>query len=111
MTELTKAMLESLPFTATLNRIHVRMVKTDNMTKGGIALPDNYANKEKMACDAGEVIDIGPDAYAEYADKRIKPGAIVLFAKYAGSFVPGTEERERIINDTDVYGIATVEGT
>ncbi len=106
MSELTKADLDGKRFAATLNRIHVRMVHNDNKTKGGILLTDATANKEKMACDAGTVIDIGPDAYAEYHDKRIKPGAVVLFARYAGSIVPGTDDRERIINDTDVYGIA-----
>ena len=78
----------------------------DEMTKGGIALPPGVANKEKMACDAGTVLDMGADAYADYADNRIKVGSVVLFAKYAGAIVPGTEDRERIINDTDVYGLA-----
>lgn len=108
MTELTKAQLEGMRFVATLNRVHVRMVKTDNTTKGGIMLPDVVANKEKMACDAGVVLDMGEDAFAEYADKRVKVGSVVLFAKYAGAIVPGTEDRERIINDTDIYSIAEV---
>jgi len=106
MTDLTKADLEGKTFRATLNRVHVRMVKMDDMTKGGIALPPGVANKEKMACDAGVVMDMGADAYADYADNRIKVGSVVLFAKYAGAIVPGTEDRERIINDTDVYGLA-----
>lgn len=106
MTDITKSQLDDMTFSATLNRVRVRMVKTEGMTKGGIALPDGYANKEKMACDAGVVIDVGPDAYAEYADKRIVPGAVVLFAKYAGAIVPGSGETERIINDTDIYGVS-----
>ena len=106
MTEITKAELEGKTFRATLNRVHVRMVKMDEMTKGGIALPPGVANKEKMACDAGTVLEMGADAYADYADNRIKVGSVVLFAKYAGAIVPGTEDRERIINDTDVYGLA-----
>lgn len=106
MSDITKAQLEGKAFKATLNRVRVRMVKMDDMTKGGIVLPPGVANKEKMACDAGTVLDMGDDAYSEYADKRIKVGSVVLFAKYAGAIVPGTEDRERIINDTDVYGIA-----
>lgn len=106
MSEVTKAQLEGKTFKATLNRVRVRMVKMDDMTKGGIALPPGVANKEKMACDAGTVLDMGDDAYSEYADKRVKVGSVVLFAKYAGAIVPGTDDRERIINDTDVYGIA-----
>ncbi len=106
MTEITKAELEGMTFKSVLNRVRVRMVKTDDMTKGGIALPPSVANKEKMGCDAGEVLDMGEDAYSEYADKRIKVGSIVLFARYAGAIIPGTEDRERILNDTDIYGIA-----
>ena len=104
--ELTKSDLEGKTFKATLNRVRVRMVKQDNVTKGGILLTDTTANREKMACDAGVVMDMGADAYADYADNRIKVGSVVLFAKYAGAIVPGTEDRERIINDTDVYGLA-----
>ena len=106
MSDITKAQLEGKTFAATLNRVRVRMVKMDDMTKGGIALPPGVATKEKMACDAGTVLDMGPDAYGEYKDDRIKVGSVVLFAKYAGAIVPGTDERERIINDTDVYGLA-----
>ena len=106
MTELTKAELEGMTFKSALNRVRVRMVKTDNVTKGGILLTEATANKEKMGCDAGVVLDMGEDAYSEYRDKRIKPGAVVLFARYAGAIVPGTEDRERILNDTDIYGIA-----
>lgn len=106
MSELTKTQLEGMTFKAALNRVRVRMVKTENVTKGGIVLTEATANKEKMGCDAGVVLDMGEDAYSEYNDKRIKVGSVVLFARYAGAIVPGTEDRERILNDTDIYGIA-----
>ena len=106
MAELTKADLEGKTFKATLNRVRVRMVKQDNYSKGGIELPASVANKEKMACDAGTILDMGADAFSDYRDDRIKVGSIVLFAKYAGAIVPGTDDRERIINDVDIYGLA-----
>ena len=106
MSELTRADLESRRYKATLNRVHVRMVKTEAVSKGGILLTDAHTQKEKMACDAGTIMDMGPDAFSEYRDDRIAVGSIVLFARYAGAIVPGTEDRERIINDVDVYGLA-----
>lgn len=106
MSDLTKADLEGKTFKATHNRVRVRVVKNDNVTKGGILLTEATANKEKMACDAGVVLDCGPDAFSDYKEDRIKVGSVVLFARYAGSIIPGTEDRERIINDVDIYGLA-----
>ena len=111
MSELTRADIELRKYKATLNRVHVRMAKTESVSKGGIQLPENYAHKEKMACDAGTIVDMGPDAFSEYQDNRIKVGSVVLFAKYAGAIVPGSEERERIINDVDIYGLAEESST
>lgn len=97
--------VESMTFNASLNRIRVRVVAVEEKTTGGIILSKKEVDKEQNAVSVGVVLDMGDDAYVEYADKRIKPGSVVLFARYAGAKTPGNGF-ERIINDTDVYGVA-----
>lgn len=101
----TLAEIEAMDFEASLNRIHVRVVEVEKKTAAGIILAEKTVEKEQNAVSAGVVMDVGADAYSEYADKRIKPGSVVLFAKYAGAKLPG-KDMERIINDTDVFGVA-----
>lgn len=103
--ELSKHDLPNYDFSAFLNRVKVRMMKVEEKTAGGLYIPEAMKEKEQKGADAGIVLDIGADAYVEYRDQRLKVGDVVLYARYAGSVVPGTDDRERIINDTDIYAI------
>lgn len=106
--ELTQADIPSYDFGAFLNRVRVKVVKVENVSKGGIITSvAKDQRREQMAADVGVVQDFGPDACADYLDKRLTKGAVVLFAQYAGKVCPETDGEYRIINDTDIIAIGT----
>lgn len=83
---------------------------------GSILLPDMAKDQEKFAQIKGRVVAVSPHAFnyeskeswAEANAEKPKPGAIVIYAKYAGVRVKGKDGREYLmVNDTDIC--ATVE--
>lgn len=71
-------------FMPTPGRVLVKPVKKDDVTKGGIYLPDT-ASKEKP--QEGEVISVGADAVSNSGQPIKSPakvGDTVLFAKWGG---------------------------
>lgn len=105
MTDIKSTDLADYSWAAFLNRIKVEVIEVDERTQGGIFLPPELRDKQQKGQAAGIVLDIGLDAYSDYNDKRLKVGDLVLFAKYAGEVVIGSEGKQRIINDTDIYSI------
>ena len=86
------------------DRILVKRVEQENMTKGGIIIPDSA--KEKPA--EGKVIAVGNGKMGEDG-KRITPdikaGDRILFGKYAGTEVKIDGEEHLIMREDDVLGI------
>lgn len=74
----------ALNFQPTSGRLVVKPVKKDDISKGGIYLPDT-ANKEKP--QEGEVLAVGSDHLTPQGTTIKSPakvGDIVLFAKWGG---------------------------
>jgi chaperonin GroES len=74
----------ALAFKPTAGRIVVKPLKKDDVSKGGIYLPDT-ANKEKP--QEGEVLAVGGDAISNSGQPIKSPakvGDTVLFAKWGG---------------------------
>ncbi len=86
------------------DRILVKRVEQESMTKGGIIIPDSA--KEKPA--EGKVVSVGNGKMAEDG-KRITPdikaGDRILFGKYAGTEVKIDGEEHLIMREDDVLGI------
>ncbi len=86
------------------DRILVKRVEQENMTKGGIIIPDSA--KEKPA--EGKVVAVGNGKMGEDG-KRITPdikeGDRILFGKYSGTEVKIDGEEYLIMREDDVLGI------
>lgn len=77
---------------------------------GSIIIPDIAKDTEQHAQMQGILIDASPLAfsYDDWPEGAAvpKPGDKVLFAKYAGAVIDGTDGRKyRIVNDRDIAAI------
>jgi chaperonin GroES len=73
------------------NRILVKQLSTEEVTKSGIVLPAT-ADKEKKA--QGKIVELGNGE--EVAKLGLKVGDTVVFGKYAGDEVEMDENGEKV---------------
>lgn len=88
-------------------KVLVKPKKVEEKTAGGIYLPDQARDKEKFAKQEGVLVAVGAIAFTDpdWLDKP-KVGDTVLFDKYAGCTVEGTDGEEyRLINDKEIGAI------
>ena len=92
-------------------KILVKLDVVDEMTNGGILLPDSLIDREQYAAERGRIISMAKLAFNDDSLFYEKPevGDRVLFAKYAGMLVEEMEGRNkvkyRLMNDKDVCAI------
>lgn len=83
------------------DRILVKPTEQEEISKGGIILPDNAKEKPQE----GEVMAVGPGRLTDEG-KRIpldlKKGDKVLYAKYGGTEVKEDDEEYLILSERDV---------
>ncbi|OGO07443.1 MAG: co-chaperone GroES [Chloroflexi bacterium RBG_13_60_13] len=83
------------------DRVVIKPAKREEVTKGGILLPDTAKEKPQD----GEVIAVGPGKMTDDG-KRIptdlKVGDVVVYAKYAGSEYKVDDEEFIIVRESDV---------
>jgi chaperonin GroES len=98
----------ALKFQPTAGRLVVKPLKKDDVSKGGIYLPDT-ANKEKP--QEGEVLAVGPNAELEGGKSRTSPakvGETVLYAKWGGEEYKDEDGTEyKFIKFEDVIAVAS----
>ena len=86
------------------DRVVVKPTPREEVTKGGIVLPDTAKEKpmegKVIAVGAGRVNDDGKRVIME-----VKEGDTVLYAKYAGSEIKIDGEDLLIISEKDILGI------
>ena len=86
------------------DRILVKRIEEEEITKGGIIIPDSAKEKPSegkvVACGNGKVRD---DGTVQQLD--VKRGDKVLFSKYAGTEVNIDGEEHLIIREDDVLGV------
>jgi chaperonin GroES len=86
------------------DRIVVKALSGETVTKSGIFLPDTAKEKpqegEVLAVGPGKVLDNGKRVVSE-----IKAGQHVLFAKYAGTEVKMDGQEYLILRESDIMGI------
>ncbi len=89
------------------DRVIVKRVEEDEMSPGGIVLPD--AAKEKPI--RGEILAVGDGKLLDSGETRpvgVKAGDIVLFGKYGGTEVKINGEDLLVLREDDI--MAVVEG-
>ena len=86
------------------DRIVVRALARETVTKSGIVLPDTAKEKPQE----GEILAVGPGKVLDNGKRttlEVQVGQRVLFAKYAGSEVKIDNEELLILRESDVMGI------
>jgi len=83
------------------DRVVVKPIEKEEMTKGGIVLPDTAKEKPQE----GKVIAVGPGRLSEDGKRMaidLKVGDIVIYAKYGGTEYKIDEEELVILRESDI---------
>jgi len=86
------------------NRVVVEPIEQEDVTAGGIVLPDTAKEKPQT----GMVVAAGPgdrDDQGKRIAMDVKVGDKVLFAKYAGTELKLDGKKMLILRETDLLGI------
>ena len=81
------------------DRVVVRPREQDQVTKGGIIIPDTAKEKPVI----GEVLAVGNGKKDE--PMTVKVGDIILYGKYSGNEVSIDGEDVMIMRESDIYAI------
>lgn len=87
------------------DKVVVKPLKQEEITKGGIVLPDT-AREEKP--EQGEVMAVGPGKLLENGQRSpmsVKAGDRVLFTKYAPDEVEIDRETVLVIEEEKILGL------
>ena len=100
------------------DRIMVRYVMPEEVTKGGVLLPEEVRKQREEAVQASVVVAVGPGRFTSDGRNEemmdIQPGDIVFHAKYMGwqLMIPnpetGKEDEYRIFGQHDLYGVKKI---
>ena len=88
------------------DRVVVRPLQREEVTKSGIVLPDTAKEKPQR----GEVIAVGNGRLTDDGKRLpmdVKTGDQVLFAKYAGTELKLDEEEVLILSEKDILAIVS----
>ena len=86
------------------DRIIVKPIEQDDVTVGGIMLPDTAKEKPQK----GEILAAGPGARndaGERVELDVKVGDTVLYAKYAGTEIKLDGEKVLVLRESDILAI------
>ena len=86
------------------DRLVVKPIEQDEVTVGGIMLPDTAKEKPQK----GEVLAAGPGARndaGERVEMDVKVGDKVLYAKYAGTEIKLDGEKVLVLRESDILAI------
>ncbi len=86
------------------NRVVVEPIEEDEVTPGGIVLPETAKEKPQQ----GKVLAVGPGERDEQGHRiplDVKVGDRVLFAKYAGTEVKIDGKKLLILRESDILAI------
>ncbi len=86
------------------DRVVVKPLPSEEVTKGGIVLPDTAKEKPQE----GEVVAVGPGRLLDSGERvpiDLKAGDKVLFSKYAGNEVKIDDVEYLILREMDILGV------
>ena len=88
------------------DRLVVKPIEKEEITKGGIVLPDTVREKPQE----GEVMAVGPGRLSEDGKRLaidVKVGDIVVYAKYGGTEIKIDDEELIILRESDILAKKT----
>ena len=83
------------------DRVVVRPRSKEEVTKGGIVIPDTAKEKPQE----GDVIAVGPGKMTDDGKRiamDVKVGDIVIYAKYGGTEIKENDEELIILRESDI---------
>jgi len=83
------------------DRLVVKPIEREEVTKGGIVLPDTAKEKPQE----GEVVAVGPGKLSDEGKRiamDVKVGDIVVYAKYGGTDIKIDDEELIILRESDI---------
>ncbi len=83
------------------DRLVVKPIEREEVTKGGIVLPDTAKEKPQE----GEVVAVGPGRLSEDGKRiamEVKVGDVVIYAKYGGMEYRLDDEEVIILREGDI---------
>ena len=86
------------------DRVVVKPLSSETVTKSGIVLPDTAKEKPQE----GEILAVGPGKVMDNGKRttlEVSVGQKVLFAKYGGTEVKLEGEEYLILRESDIMGI------
>ncbi|EHJ48245.1 Chaperonin Cpn10 [Solidesulfovibrio carbinoliphilus subsp. oakridgensis] len=86
------------------DRVLVKRLEQEEVTKGGIIIPDSAKEKPMK----GEVIAAGPGKIGDdgkHVQMHVEKGDLVLFNKYAGTEIKVDEDDFLVMREDDILAI------
>ncbi len=83
------------------DRVIVKPIEREEVTKGGIVLPDTAREKPQE----GEVLAVGPGRLSDDGKRLamdVKVGDVVVYAKYGGTEIKIEDEELVILRESDI---------
>jgi len=83
------------------DRLVVKPIEREEVTKGGIVLPDTAREKPQE----GKVIAVGPGRLSEDGKRiamDVKVGDVVIYARYGGTEYKIEDEEVMILRESDI---------
>ena len=97
------------------HRVLIKLEKTEEVTAGGIILPDKSKDREQAGSQFAEVMKIGALAWLDQGDGEpwAQVGDRVVTVRYPGAQYNYDKDSEeslyRIINDDEIIGVVVDE--
>jgi len=88
------------------DRVLVKPIEREEVTKGGIVLPDTAKEKPQE----GEVLAVGQGRLSEDGKRipmDVKVGDIVIYARYGGTEVKVDDDKLMILRESDILAKKT----
>ena len=85
------------------DRVVIKNVETEEVTKGGIVLPGSAKEKPQMA----EVLAVGPGGLVDGKEVKmqVKVGQKVIYSKYAGTEVKIDNQELILVRQSDILAV------
>ncbi len=86
------------------DRVVVKPIEQDDITAGGIMLPDTAKEKPQK----GEILAVGPGSRndaGERVEMDVKVGDTVMYAKYGGTEIKLDGEKVLVLRESDILAI------
>ncbi len=85
------------------DRILVEVLEAEEVTKGGIVLPDTAKEKPQQ----GKIVAVGSGKYVDgkLLPLEVKKGDVVLYGKYSGTELKIDDRQLLMLKEEDVLGI------